>query len=149
MGIRAVMVGYAEDDLQSIFKKIQGTSGATYTTIHEPPPKKDEKVSRSYGTIANTQEGDSLFIIAHGNGEEWGSSDSTVGISQSDMVDFMARTVSDGAMVFLCICDSIGGGKSLKKLRPEIRVWAADGTPELSWTGSGISDSTGKFKECK
>ena len=148
MGIRAVMVGYAEDDLQSIFKKIQGTSGATYTTIHEPPPKKDEKVSRSYGTIANTGGGDSLFIIAHGNGDEWGSSDSTVGISQSDMVDFMARTVADGAMVFLCICDSMEAGKSVKRQRPEIRVWAADGCPELSWTGSRISDSTGKFKEC-
>ena len=149
MGIRAVMIGYAEDDLQSIFKKIQSTSGATYTTIHDSPPKKDERVSRSYGTISNTQSGDSLFIIAHGDGNEWGSSDSTVGIKQSEMVDFMARTVSDGATVLLCICASIEGGKSLKKLRPNITVWAADGTPALSWTGSGISDSTGKFKECK
>ena len=149
MGIRAVMIGYAEDDLQSIFTKIQGTSGATYSTIHGAPPKKDEEIPRSYNTISNTKSGDSLFIIAHGDGKEWGSSDSTVGIKQSEMVDFMARTVADGAMVFLCICDSMEGGKSLKKQRPEIRVWAADGTPVLSWTGSGISDSTGKFKECK
>ena len=108
--------------------------------------------ARQQGPVTELLPGDALYFLAHGNGKEWGSH-SKVGlaIKQEEVVGFLAQLVPNGVNVYLCVCSSIEGGRSLKRQRPDLTVWAADGEPKLSWNAGSntVDDSTGRFQECE
>jgi hypothetical protein len=144
----AISIGsYKNADLQAMVRNMAQSQVQAYV-ISEVPGQGGGRSRRDH--VAGLKNGDCLYLVAHGNGNEWGTSGKEVGVSQHEMVEYLTATVPAGVKVMLCICDSWDAGTELKANRADLTVWAANGTPALSWDSRRmtVTDTTGCFKEC-
>jgi hypothetical protein len=145
-----LMVGLADFDLQAFANSI-ASSGAHRLTISQPPSGSTKLMpTRAQDTLMNIKAGDALYVVAHGNGESWGSASATgVSVGAELMIEFFEAKLQKSVEVFLCICESWKSGVTLKKSRPDLTIWAARGTPKLQWNKDKkiVEDSTNKFAE--
>lgn len=151
-----LMIGTADDDLMTFAERV-ALSGIGKITMGMATDSKGSVTGqpsltlRQLMQLQSVEEGEALYVVAHGNGTTWGSAKrGGVDLSASVVVEYLEAKLRDGVKVYLCICDSKNSGDELKKARVSLEVWAADGTPKLTWnaTSRTIEDSTGKFVEC-
>jgi hypothetical protein len=139
-----IMLGTADADLIAFSSNLQKSTGYMKDTISKLPS------GRCESHILALNSTDSLFIIAHGNGAEWGSASSAgLSVSSAEMVTYLKTNLKDGIKVYLCICDSWDSGMELCRDK-NLSVWAAKNTPELVWNSQTmqIDDKTGNFAKC-
>lgn len=145
MGSLIIMLGTGDRDLIAFSTNLQQSTRYTKDTISGLPAGRCESHIIALGST------DSLYIIAHGNGAEWGSASAAgLSVSAADMIAYLKKNLKDGVTVYLCICDSWDSGMELCRDK-KLTVWAAKNTPELIWNNDKkqIEDKTGNFAMCK
>jgi len=144
-----MMVGTADYDLMAFANQISA-SGPNKITISQSTSSEPSISSRAMSTLKNIQGGESLYVVAHGNGPSWGSaSANAVTVDAGRMIDILHVNLQKNVLVYLCICESWASGVALKGKRPDLEVWAARRTPKLAWnsTSRTVDDSSGNFRK--
>jgi hypothetical protein len=127
-----IMLGTQDADLTAFSNRIVESYNASSIncgkqTINEIPFK-----GRCLSSLQDLKSGDFLYMVAHGDGDMWGSESDEVGIPENEIIEELFENVDFDVEIYLCICKSLKAGNDLIKAGFE-KVWAADGCPELVW----------------
>lgn len=143
-----LMMTQCDGDLAGFCKKISDEEGGNIKQFTGNPLTITSRQKASIVTVVEDDK--NLYLVAHGNDEQWGSSKDIVTIDPNEVIALITNEWElKDVNIYLCICDSWQWGEKLKAEGNNLRVWAAEGTPCLTWNtiSKKIEDSTGRFRQ--